>query len=320
MNTIKAQMGISEWLDLLGLAFLWGVSFFVIAIAVTELAPLTIVALRVTIAALVIWTAVIITGHRLPTKISIWFSFAIMGLLNNIIPFSLIVWGQQTISGGLASILNATTPMFTVLVAGILLSDEKLNARKIAGTITGFCGVAIMMGPESLRGLTSDTLAKLAVMGAALSYAFAGVWGRRFRQLDISTTVVACGQLSMSTLVMIPAAIFATSYLAQDPSQTFTGLTDVSATTWAAVLVLAVFCTAFAYLLYFRILSSSGAVNLSFVTLLIPVTAVLLGVVFLGESFGWTHFFGMLLIALGLGIVDGRLWSYLQMRFTPASL
>ena len=309
MRVIKTQMGPGEWASLLGLAFLWGISFFVIAVAVTELEPLTIVALRVAIAAMVLWVAVVLMGHRLPAKLSIWFAFAIMGLLNNIIPFSLIVWGQQTISGGLASILNATTPMFTVLVAGLLLSDEKLTTRKIIGTLTGFCGVAIMMGPESLIGLTSDTLAMLAVMGAALSYAFAGVWGRRFRQLDISTTVIACGQLSMSTLVMVPAAFFVSLSQADNQSLTITTLNQASVTAWVAVLVLAVFCTAFAYLLYFKILSSSGAVNLSFVTLLIPVTAVLLGALFLGEQFGWSHFFGMLLIAIGLSIVDGRLWS-----------
>lgn len=310
---INTRMGVAEWRDLLSLAFLWGVSFFVVEIALVELQPLSIVALRVSIAALVLWVFLLVTGRLTPIGRQGWLSCAVMSVLNNVIPFSLIVWGQQALSGGLASIFNASTPLFTVLVAGFLLQDERLTGARLLGAMTGLTGVAVMMttsfnnvtvvADAATNGSNNNWLAQLAIVGAAISYAFATVWGRCFKRLGIPATQVVTGQLSVSTIIMIPLAL-----LVDKPLTGTLSLTALSPTTILAILVLAIGCTTLGYLLYFRILSSAGAVNLSLVTLLIPVTAVVLGKLFLNESIGLIEFAGMVIIAIGLLIIDGRLW------------
>ena len=201
------SMGSVERVMLLLLSVLWGGFFFFVGVAVRDLPTLTIVVLRVGLAALVLWGVVAVLRGPVPNDPRAWIAFLGMGVLNNVIPFCLIVWGQQTIGSGLASILNATTPLLTVAAAGFLLSDELINARKIAGIAAGFAGVVVMIGPGALSGLGTDLLAQIACLGGALSYAFAGVFGRRFKRFGVDPIVVAAGQVTGSTLVLAPLAL-----------------------------------------------------------------------------------------------------------------
>jgi len=296
-------MNLREWLMLFTLAAIWGASFFLIAVAVQELPPLTIVLLRLGFAAATLWLMVFLQGTTVPRSAEVWVAFLVMGLLNNALPFVLIVWGQTHIESGLAAILNATTPLATVLVAGCLLVDERFSAAKIIGVTLGFVGVLIMLLSSLDAGLNARLLGQLAVLAAATSYAFAAAWGRRFRRLGISPLMTATGQVTCSTLLLLPfALLLERPFLSAMPSPT----------TWLAIIALAVVCTAFAYILYFRILSTAGAINLALVTLLVPVTAVLLGTFVLGESLRSNHAIGMLLIAAGLAVIDGRLWRHIR--------
>ncbi len=287
---------------LITLSVLWGGSFFFVGVAVAELPPLTIVTLRVGLAAITLWVIVLIMGLRPPKSIKIWLALIGMGLLNNVIPFSLIVWGQTHIASGLASVLNATTPLFGVVVAGLLLADERATPLKLVGVVVGFLGVVMMIGVPTLDMVGHGaTLAQIAILVAALSYAFAGVFGRRFKGMGLSPVVIAAGQVTGSSLVLAPVALYI------DGLPTLLGTDAPSLGTWVAILTLAVFSTALAYVLYFKILASAGATNIMLVTLLVPVSAILLGSFFLHEALEWVHFVGMGLIAMGLAVIDGRL-------------
>ena len=285
----------SDWLLLILLSIVWGGSFFFAKIAVAELPPLTIVLARVTIAAAALHLLVLATGQRMPGDLSLWRDFLLMGLLNNAIPFSLIFWGQKEIASGLASILNATTPLFTVLVAHALTADEKATPAKLTGVGLGIIGVALMIGLDLISGFGSHLMSELAVLAAALSYAFAGVFGRRFRGRP--PLVVAAGQLTGSSILILPLAL-----LIDRPWD----LPMPSGGTWAALIGLALLSTALAYVIFFRILARAGATNLLLVTFLIPVSALLLGVAFLAERVTAHQLLGMLLIGLGLAVIDGR--------------
>lgn len=297
---INPSMGPAEWAMLLALSVLWGGSFFFIGVAVSELPTLSIVVLRVGIAAIVLWMIILVMRRPVPSGFAIWAAFIVMGLLNNALPFALIVWGQQTIGAGLASILNATTPLFTVIVAGLLLADEPLTRLKLTGVFLGFFGVVIIIGVDALSGLTAGAWAQIAILGAALAYSLAGVFGRRFKRLGVDPIVTAAGQVTVATVFLAPLAV-----AVDRPWE----LPMPSPSTWLAIGALAVISTAVAYVLYFRILARSGATNVLLVTFLVPVTAVLLGVLFLSETLKVTHFAGMVLIGLGLAAIDGRLFK-----------
>ena len=283
-----------SWALLVLLSLLWGGSFFFVELALRDLPPLTVVFGRVALAALTLHLYVLLTGKRMPTDPELWCAFFVMGLLNNLLPFTLIVWGQVYIEGGLASILNATTPIFTVVLAHFLTSDERMTANKVAGVCLGLVGVAVLIGPEALGGVGGNVLAQLAVIAAAVSYAFAGIYGRRFK--GVPTTFTATGMLTGSAVMMLPLA------LGLEPPWHLRPDT----VTVLAVLGLALLSTVAAYLIYFYILSVAGATNVLLVTLLIPVSAVLLGTLVLGERLHWTAFVGMALILTGLLAVDGR--------------
>lgn len=299
------SMGSVEWAMLVALSVLWGGSFFFVGVAVRDLPTLTIVVLRVGLAALVLWGVVAALKRPLPRNPDAWLAFLGMGILNNVIPFGLIVWGQQTIASGLASILNATTPLFTVAVAGLLLADERINGRKVLGIVVGFAGVVVMIGPGAISGLGADLLAQLACLGGAVAYAFAGVFGRRFKRLGVDPIVVAAGQVTASTLVLAPLALVIDRPWA---------LAMPAATTWAAIVGLAVLSTALAYILYFQILQRAGATNLLLVTFLIPVSAIALGSLVLGERLNDPEIVGMALIGLGLLAIDGRVLNICRRR------
>ena len=290
---------------LVALSVLWGGSFFFVGIAIAALTPLTIVLIRLSLAALTLWLVVLVMRVPPPATCRAWVSLLIMGILNNVIPFSLIVWGQSHIESGLASIFNAMTPLFTVLVAGALLADERISGAKLLGVMLGLTGAAVMVGADALRGISTEVLAQLAVMGAAVSYGFSSVFGRRFKGLGLNPIAIAAGQVTMSAILLAPAALYVEKpWLLPMPG----------GEVWAALAALAVFSTALAYILFFRVLASAGATNVSLVTFLVPVSAILLGTVFLGERLELTHLVGMLLIALGLCAIDGRLWRRFSNR------
>lgn len=300
---MQTKMGLAEWLLLLALSVLWGGSFLFVGLAVKELPPLTIVTLRVALAALALLVVVQALGRGMPREPAVWRAFFGMGLLNNLIPFCLIVWGQTQIASGLASILNATTPLFGVVVAHLMTADEKMTGNRLAGVLFGLAGVAVMVGPTALAGLGDRRLPQLAILGAALSYAFAGVFGRRFKALGLQPLQTAAGQVSASTLMLAPVAL-----IVERPWT----LPMPGAATLAAVLGLALLSTALAYILFFRILATAGATNLMLVTFLIPVSAILLGALVLGEVPHMRQFAGMALIGAGLLAIDGRIAARLR--------
>jgi drug/metabolite transporter (DMT)-like permease len=288
---------------LLLLSFLWGGSFFFISVAVSELPPFTLVTMRVGLAAVTLWLVLLVSGYPIPKSPEVWRAFMMMGLLGNALPFSLIAWGQTHIGAGLASIINATTPIFTILIAGAFLSDEHITPRKMLGVTAGLAGVIVLIGPSALLELGTNTMAQLAVIGAAVSYSCATVFGRRFKAMGISPLDTAVGQVTASTIILLPVVWFI-----DKPLQ----LANPSLQVWLSILALAIFSTAFAYILFFRILSSSGATNVVLVTFLAPVTASLLGWLMLDEQLQAKHFIGMACIGLGLAIIDGRLWAKLR--------
>lgn len=299
------SMGLTDWALLLTLSVLWGGSFFFSKVALSELPPLSVVLARVLIAALALFVYLRIRRQPIPADATTWTAFFGMGLLNNLIPFTLLFWGQTQIASGLASILNATTPIFSILVAHFLTSDEGMTRNKLAGIALGFSGVAVLMAGRRMQAEGLPLLPLLACLGAALSYGFAGVFGRRFRRMGISPATGAFGQVSATTLMMIPiVALVDTPWHLSTPAMT----------TVVALLGLGLLSTALAYILFFHILAVGGAINSSLVTLLIPVSAILLGYLFLGEKLASNHFAGMGLIALGLLSIDGRLYRWLLGR------
>ena len=289
-------MGPVEWTMLIVLSFIWGGSFFFNAIALRGFPPLTVVALRVGIGAICLWLIVLAMKHALPRDPAQWLRFLAMGTLNNAIPFTLIVWSQQHIAAGLASILNATTPLFTVIIAHALLHDEKLSAARLAGVAIGIAGVAVMVGLDALRDLGVGILAQIAALAASVFYALASVFGRRFS--DTPPMITAAGQVTGSSLIMIPLAL-AVEQPWLRPA--------VPAEAWSAVIGLAVLCTALAYCVYFFILKRAGATNIMLVTFLVPPSAIVLGILFLGESIATKEIAGMIAIGAGLALIDGRL-------------
>ncbi len=301
------RMTARDWLLLWVLSVLWGGAFFFAAVAVKEVPPLTLVLCRVGIAALILFVFIKFKGEQIPLGWSFLSIFMMMGFFNNLIPFSLLFWAQTAIPSGLASILNATTPIFSIVVAHFLLSDEKMAANKIAGAVLGFAGVAVLFGGDALSGVSISTLGILACLGAALSYGFASVFGRRYRTLGITPSIGALGQLSATTIMMIPIVMF----FDQPWTLTMPGTEAIG-----AIVSLAVTSTALAYLIYFRVLETAGAVNAALVTLLVPLTAIFLGTVFLDEELAVRHYLGMALILVGLIAVDGRLMA--RIRNKPA--
>lgn len=298
MLSVQRPMNAAEWGLLILLSVVWGGSFFFNQVAVAELPPLSVVAARVAGAACILLVALRALGLRLPREGRVWGAFLVMGLLNNAVPFTLIVWGQTQIASGVAAILNASTPVFAVIFAHFLTADEPMTGRRLGGVMLGLGGVALMIGGSAVEALGGEVVAKVAVLGAAVSYALAGIFGRRFRAMGVAPMATATGQLVMSSLILIPLALLV------DRPWT---LSMPGGAALGALAGIAAFSTALAYVIYFRLLATAGATNLLLVTLLVPVTAILLGVAFLGEVLTPRHLVGMALIAAGLAAIDGRL-------------
>lgn len=295
-TAMRGPMVLKDWAQLLLLGAIWGGSFFFARIAVAEMHPLVLVLFRVLIAALALQLYLGWRGPSFRLALPHAAMFFLLALTNNVIPFSLIFAGQTELGAGLASVLNATTPFWTLIIANAFTTDEKLSWNKAAGIALGIAGTAVMIGPGLVAGLGGPVWAKFALIGASVSYAAALMVARRFR--GVPPPVVAAGQLTASTIVMIPVVL-----LAHGPA----GLFSASPAVWTAVFALALLSTAFAYILYFNLIASAGATNASLVTLIVPASAILLGVTFLGERLELFELGGMVLIAFGLVTIDGRL-------------
>jgi len=289
-------MSARNWGLLLLLSLLWGSSFFFYKVLVAVLPPVTVVLGRVGIAAVAMNLWLLAQGQRMPLGGKLWLRFLLLGFLNNTLPFILIAWGETRITSGMASILNATTPIFMVMVAHWGTHDEKLSFGKALGIAFGVIGVIVLVGPAAFQGV-SAIWGELAVIGASCCYGFGGVYSRRFK--DLSPLVAATGQITGATILLIPLSL-----LIDHPWN----LPMPGATVWASLLAIALINTALAYVVYFRMLATVGVTYISLVTFLIPVIALLLGAVFLSESVTLGALAGMAIIALGLASTDERLF------------
>ncbi len=294
---ISRVMGGRDWSMLIALSILWGGSFFFNSVAVKELPVFTVVTVRVALAAAILYAIMRIMGLPMPKGWPLWGAFFGLGLINNAVPFCLIAWGQTHIASGVASILNATTPLFAVIVAHFFTGDEKMSWSRFFGVLIGLAGVAAMIGSEALGTPRVNIAAQLALLMAALCYAASGVFARQFWRMGVSPLATAASQMAASSIILTPIMLIVDRPLA---------LAVPSTATLASLIGLASLSTALAYLLYFRILASAGATNVLLVTFLVPVSAILLGVVLLGEEIQSKHLAGMAMIALGLAAIDGR--------------
>ena len=297
----QSRMNVGEWGLLVLLSVLWGGSFFFTKVIVQQVPPFTLILVRFTFAAGVLGAYLKAQRMPVPWTAATWAAFAGMGELNNLIPVAaLIAWSQQTIASGLSSVLIATTPVFSILVAHCFTTDDRMSANKVVGVALGVAGVAALVGIDTLDGSLRTFSAILGCLGAALSYGFANVFGRRFKRLGIAPTVGAFGQLVATAVMVAPAAfVFDRPWLLPPPSEVV----------WAAMIGLVLLSTALAYAIFFRLLGSAGTTNISLVTLLIPVSAILLGGLVLGERMSALQCVGMALIGLGLVVIDGRVWA-----------
>ncbi len=285
------------WAELLLLALIWGGSFLSVRVALDELPVMTTVLHRTLWAMLALWSVVWLMRLPLPRSPRTWGAFLVMGLLNNVLPFGLLSWGQLHIESGLTAILNGTTAIFGVIVAAIAFSDERLTLRKVVGVSLGFAGVATAIGLEQFASFDIRSTAQLAILGATLSYALAGVWARK-QMSALPPQIAAAGMLTGSTLILLPAALLIDGPLAF----------NLHTSTWGAIAYLSLAATAGAYLLYYRVLAMAGSGNLMLVTLLIPPVAISLGAWVRDEALAPSAYAGFVLLALGLLVLNGTLW------------
>lgn len=298
--TMKAggpEIDAQSWLMLLVLSLLWAGSFLFIKIAATDIPIFTLVFLRVGLAALALHLFIVLTGRAYPASWRMLQLYLLMGLMNNAIPFVLLVYATPRIGVGAAGILNAMTPVSTLLIAHILTDDEKITPGKTIGILMGFAGVAVMIGPKALAGVGVAVLASFAMLGVTISYGFSAVLGRSFKGID--PAVSAACQLTASSALVLPFALV----IDQPWSLPMPG----PAAVWSTI-AFALLSTALAYILFFRIITRAGGTNVMLVTLLIPPGAVILGMVFVNEQLAVEELAGMVLISAGLLVIDGRLF------------
>jgi drug/metabolite transporter (DMT)-like permease len=291
-------MAPADWLMLGLLSMLWGGSFLFIAVAVAEVPPVTLVMVRTAIGALILLAVARAGGHRLPRDGASWAGFFLLGFFANLLPFSLIAFGQTVVPAGLASILNATTPLFTVLVL-FAVRGERIGWLKGVGLGLGVAGVALLLAPKLGTGQEARLIGALAILGGSLSYGIGGMVATRFRQLPPAVTSSA--SLGAAAMMAAPVSLWFDRPWILDPSLPAIG----------AVLALGIVSTGLAYLLFYRILNRAGPTNATTVTFLVPVSAILLGALVLGERLDWTAFAGMAVIFTGLAALDGRPVRYL---------
>lgn len=302
-QTIQTRISRTSWLTMTLLALIWGGSFLSIRMALEEVGVLTTVAFRVGLAAAALWAFVLARGLPVPRGARWVGACLFLGFFNNIVPFCLIVWGQTHIPSGLAGILNASNVIFSVGLAALMFRDERLTARKSLGIMLGLAGVALTIGPGVLSHLDLTSLGQLAILGASLSYAISSIFSRHALS-NVRPEVVAAGMLSVSSLAMVPAAI----WIEGAPSLAYSGQT------WGALLYISLISSAFAYILYYRVLLTAGAGNVSLVTLMIAPVAVMLGAMTYGETLPPAAYLGLVLLALGMLVIDGRVIAIFRVK------
>lgn len=299
LSSIDQRMDGRSWTGVAVLGAVWGSSFFFFEVALETLGPVTVAFARVAIAAVTLFALIRILRQSLPKDWRSWRALAVMGILNNAIPFTLIAWAQVVIEGGLASILNATTPIFSVVLAVFVVRQETLTANRLIGVLLGFVGVIVLIGPGALSSLGVSVVSQSLVLLGALSYATAAIYARR-HLVAHPPLVTSFAQVVTAAAVLLPLALVLERPWDASPT----------VATWGALVAIGTLGTAFAYPLYFFLLRRTGATNLMLVTLINPVTALLLGIFVLNEDPGWTAFAGMALIFAGLATIDGRLFEY----------
>ncbi len=301
------RMSGADWGVIMLLSLLWGGAFYMIELGLRGFPPNTLVFLRMALAVPPMLLILKVMGHRLPTDSKSWRQLFILGAINAAFPFILFFWGQTQIDSGLASILNATTPLWGVVVAHFLTSDDKATPARVVGVFLGLAGIVVMVGADALSGISGSVLAQLACLAATLLYALAAVYGRTLSQSTMTPLVVATGQVITAAIIMIPVML-----VVDQPWSLPTAGWDA----WAGAIGLAIPSTAVAYVFYFRLIDSAGASNAMLVAFIMPVIAVILGVIALGETVELKKVAGAVLIAFGLIAIDGRLLS--RRRSAPA--
>jgi drug/metabolite transporter (DMT)-like permease len=301
--TASPKLDATSWGLIAILSVLWGGAFFLIEVGLRSYPPNTLVFMRLALAVPPMFVVLKLSGGSLPNDLKSWWLLMIVGTLNCALPFILFFWGQQYLDSGYASVLNATTPLWGVIVAHFMTSDEKATPTRIIGVVVGLAGILVMVGPDATKGFTTNLLAQLACLVSTISYSFAAIYGRRLSQTSLTPMVVATGQTAMAALFMLPVFLIV--------DQPWTMATPSLDSTLAGV-TLALLSTALAYILYFRLIDGAGASNAQLVAFIMPVLAIILGIAFLGESLSNGQIAGALLIGIGLVILDGRLVARLQ--------
>jgi drug/metabolite transporter (DMT)-like permease len=298
MQVITTKMNFKQWLLLLFLATIWGASFFLMELVLVDLTSFELVFYRLFLAMLFLWAVVWVKGLFDVSYFKLWREFIIMGLVNNVLPFSLIAYAQITINASLASILNATVPFFAIIFATLLLSDEKITIPKLLGVVIGFIGVSYIIGFD-ISSLDLQVLAIFAMLGATLCYGLATVYGRKFNQLGVPPIVMATMQISIASIILALVIILTDNSF----------IPSFSLNSSLAILALSIISTGVAYIIYFYLLENAGAVNTSLVTFLVPISAIFLSTWLLGEILQTKHIIGAMIIFLGLIVIDGRLFK-----------
>ena len=296
------MMSLRAWIYLLLLSSFWGASFYFIEVGLEHLSPVWLVSLRLISGAICLCAWLTITSVSLPYQLAFWRDCLVMGVLNNLAPFCLIAWGQLSVTGGMASILNANTAFIGVLVSALFLKTEPLRVNRVAGVIIGVSGVAVAIGVNPLSGETGSVWGQLAIVLATLFYALAGVWGR-VRLSSYQAVQGACGMLLCSAVLSVPLALL----LSGQPSVSLLQ-SDHLGTLVVLILGIGLLGTAMAYPLYFKVLELAGASNLLLVTIIVPVFALSLDALLLGQLVSWSAMAGFGLVAFGLSVMDGRLY------------
>ena len=296
------MMSLRAWIYLLLLSSFWGASFYFIEVGLEHLSPVWLVSLRLISGAICLCAWLTITSVFLPYQLAFWRDCLVMGVLNNLAPFCLIAWGQLSVTGGMASILNANTAFIGVLVSALFLKTEPLRVNRVAGVIIGVSGVAVAIGVNPLSGETGSVWGQLAIVLATLFYALAGVWGR-VRLSSYQAVQGACGMLLCSAVLSVPLALL----LSGQPSVSLLQSAHLG-TLVVLILGIGLLGTAIAYPLYFKVLELAGASNLLLVTIIVPVFALSLDALLLGQLVSWSAMAGFGLVAFGLSVMDGRLY------------
>jgi drug/metabolite transporter (DMT)-like permease len=307
--TAAPKLDATSWGLIAILSILWGGAFALIEVGLRSFPPTTLVFIRIGFAVPPLLLALKLMGEKLPTDFASWRMLAAIGLLNCALPFMLFFWGQQYLDSGYASILNATTPLWSVPIAHFMTSDERATPARIVGVLFGMAGIIVMVGPDASKGLSQNLLAQIACLVSTVFYCIAAIYGRRLSQAKMAPMVIATGQTMMGALFLIPAMMIIDQPLTLPMPRLDASL---------AGLTLALLSTALAYGLYFKLIDRAGASNATLVAFIMPILAVLLGIAFLNETLNVGQIAGAALIAVGLATIDGRLFARLAPgRFVP---